>query len=145
MFQPLQIMWIQKRKWALFLCQGPLNCLIIIGCIHLPEWQTNWTATNCVVNIFILNIWAFLMRNGALLPQCIITFHFLSLQKGIHIHGGLEKPMRSTTTGEDQDLVFKNVPVALNATVLIPSTTATVMLIISNGECSTRKQTTRIS
>lgn len=42
--------------------------------------------------------------------------------------------MRSITIGVDQDLVFRNVPVELNATVLIPSTTATVMLIISNGE-----------
>lgn len=48
--------------------------------------------------------------------------------------------MRSTSTGADQDLAFKNVPVALNATVLIPSTTATVMLIISNGEWFTRRQ-----
>lgn len=42
--------------------------------------------------------------------------------------------MRSITIGVDQDLVFRNVPVELNATVLIPSTTATVMLIINNGE-----------
>lgn len=43
--------------------------------------------------------------------------------------------MRSTTIGADQDLAFRNVPAASNATVLTPSTTATVMLIISNGEC----------
>lgn len=80
------------------------------------------------------------MHYGALPLRCIITLHFHSLQKGIHIPGGLEKPMRSTTIGADQDLAFKNVPVASNATVLIPSTTATVMLTISNGECFTRRQ-----
>lgn len=80
------------------------------------------------------------MHYGALPLRCIITLHFHSLQKGIHIPGGLEKPMRSTTIGADQDLAFKNVPAASNATVLIPSTTATVMLIISNGECFTRRQ-----
>lgn len=94
----------------------------------------------CVINFCILNIWAQLMHYGVLLLWCIITLHFHSLQKGIHIPGGLEKPMRSTTIGADQDLAFKNVPAASNATVLIPSTTATVMLIISNGEWFTRKQ-----
>jgi len=74
------------------------------------------------------------MHNGDLLLRCTITFHFHSLQKGIHIPCGLEKPMRSITTGVDQDLVFRNVPVELNGTVLIQSTTATVMLIINNGE-----------
>lgn len=94
----------------------------------------------CLLNVCILNIWAQLMHYGALPLWCIITLHFHSLQKGIHIPGGLEKPMRSTTIGADRDLAFKNVPAASNATVLIPSTTATVMLIISNGEWFTRRQ-----
>lgn len=94
----------------------------------------------CVVSICILNTWASLIHYGALPLWCILTLHFHSLQKGIHIPGGLEKPTRSTTTGADLDLAFKNVLAASNVTVLIPSTTATVMLIISNGEWLTRRQ-----
>lgn len=60
---------------------------------------------------------------------------------GVHIPGGLEKPMRSTTTGVALDLEFKNVPVALNAIVLMPSTTATVMLTLNNGKCSVKNIT----
>lgn len=71
---------------------------------------------------------------GAPPPCCILTLRFPSLQKGIPIPGGLEKPTRSTTTGAGQDLAFKNVPAASNATVLTPSTTATAMLTISNGK-----------
>jgi len=80
------------------------------------------------------------MQYGALPLSRLITLRFHSLQKAIHTPGGLEKPMRSTTIGVDQDPAFKNVPAASNATALIPSTTATVMLTISNGECFTRRQ-----
>lgn len=128
----------KKKKSVLFTWQGPLNCSIIMNAFVCPK--CGMAVQLCVVNICILNIWAQLMHYGALPLWCIITLHFHSLQKGIHIPGGLEKPTRSTTIGVDQDLAFKNVPAALSATVLIPSTTATVMLIISNGEWFTRRQ-----
>lgn len=132
------IAWIQKRKCGLFTWQGPLNCSIIMNAFVCQKCRMAFQL--CVANICILNIWAQLMSYRALPLRCIITLHFRSLQKGIHIPGGLEKPMRSTTIGADQDLAFKNVPVASNATVLIPNTTATVMLIISNGEWFKIKQ-----
>ena len=52
----------------------------------------------------------------------------------IHIPGGLDVPMKSTTIGVALGQAFKNVPVALNATALIPDTTATVMLILNKSK-----------
>lgn len=56
-------------------------------------------------------------------------------QMGPHTHGGWVGATRSTSTGGAQRLASRNVPVAWTGTALTQSTTATVMLTTSNGEC----------
>lgn len=66
--------------------------------------------------------------NGAL------SISFLCLQMERLTHGGSGAVTRSTFTGADLHLAFRNVHVALSATAPTPNTTATVMPTRSSGK-----------